>query len=146
MPAAVEIVHVSRPSRKLHSAVTRLISELSSSAALLPYDAFTDLVSHDAIDLFVAVRSTDVVGMLTLATFPCPTGVRAWIEDVVVSEDARGSGAGSDLVRAAIERAAALGARTIDLTSRPDRAAANRLYQRLGFELRDTNVYRVVPG
>ena len=80
--------------------------------------------------------------MLTLATFVIPTGVRAWIEDVVVDESARGSGAGAALVEAALEHSAQAGARTVDLTSRPDRQAANRLYQRLGFEERRTNVYR----
>ena len=90
-----------------------------------------------------------IVGMLTLAVFLIPTGVRAWIEDVVVDEAARGSGVAADLVEAALARSAALGARTVDLTSRPDRAAANRLYLRLGFEVRQTNVYRrtlEVPG
>jgi ribosomal protein S18 acetylase RimI-like enzyme len=82
------------------------------------------------------------VGMLTLATFQIPTGVRAWIEDVVVDADARGSGVAAALVQAALERSAGLGARTVELTSRPDRAAANRLYLRMGFETRQTNVYR----
>jgi ribosomal protein S18 acetylase RimI-like enzyme len=81
--------------------------------------------------------------MLTLATFPIPTGIRAWIEDVVVSQAARGTGAGTLLVQCAVERARELGARTVDLTSRPSREAANRLYQRLGFELRNTNAYRI---
>ena len=72
-----------------------------------------------------------------------PTGVRAWIEDVVVDEAARGQGAGQSLVVAAIEHAQKIGARTVDLTSRPSREAANRLYQRAGFQLRETNVYRV---
>jgi ribosomal protein S18 acetylase RimI-like enzyme len=82
------------------------------------------------------------VGSLTLAVFRIPTGLRAWIEDVVVDESARGQGVGEALNRAALDRAAALGAVTVDLTSRPSRAAANRLYQRLGFEPRETNVYR----
>ena len=80
--------------------------------------------------------------MLTLATFQIPTGVRAWIEDVVVDGDARGSGVAAALVQAALDRSAELGARTVDLTSRPDREAANRLYLRMGFEIRQTNVYR----
>jgi ribosomal protein S18 acetylase RimI-like enzyme len=80
--------------------------------------------------------------MLTLALFAIPTGVRAWIEDVVVDEDVRGGGVGALLVRRALDLAFESGARTVDLTSRPSREAANRLYQRLGFELRETNVYR----
>ena len=86
--------------------------------------------------------TAQVVGMLTLAIFMLPTGVRAWIEDVVVDDEARGAGVASALVAAALERAQQEGARTVDLTSRPDREAANRLYVRLGFERRETNVYR----
>ena len=80
--------------------------------------------------------------MLTLVVFPIPTGVRAWIEDVVVTASARGQGVGALLTREAVRIAGEEGARTVDLTSRPDREAANRLYARLGFERRETNVYR----
>lgn len=83
-----------------------------------------------------------ILGMLTLATFAIPTGLRAWVEDVVVDSAARGQGAGQALVEAAVAHAEKIGARTVDLTSRPSREAANRLYQRAGFQLRDTNVYR----
>ena len=84
-----------------------------------------------------------ILGMLSLVAFEIPTGVRAWVEDVVVDEAARGQGAGFALVEAAVEHAKKVGARTVDLTSRPSREAANRLYQRAGFQLRETNVYRV---
>ena len=86
--------------------------------------------------------SAPIVGMLTLVTFRLPTGVRAWIEDVVVDSGSRGQGVGEALTQAAIELAAARGAQTVDLTSRPSREAANRLYRRMGFEPRETNVYR----
>jgi len=85
-----------------------------------------------------------IVGTLTLAVFRIPTGVRAWIEDVVVDDGARGKGVGDALVDAAVIKARAAGAKTVDLTSRPSREAANRLYVRKGFELRTTNVYRIV--
>lgn len=101
------------------------------------------MVGSPATKLLVARDATNrIVGSLTLAVFRIPTGVRAWIEDVVVEEAARGAGAGAALVRAAVELAASEGARTVDLTSRPDREAANRLYVREGFEARTTNVYR----
>jgi ribosomal protein S18 acetylase RimI-like enzyme len=86
-----------------------------------------------------------IVGMLTLIVFRIPTGVRAWIEDVVVDETVRGRGVGEGLSQEAVRRAVELGARTVELTSRPSREAANRLYQRLGFALRDSNVYRYTP-
>jgi len=82
-------------------------------------------------------RNTDV------GQFPIPTGLRAWIEDVVVDDAARGQGVGAELTREAARLARAAGARTVDLTSRPSREAANRLYERLGFRPRDTKVYRL---
>ena len=81
------------------------------------------------------------VGSLTLTTVTIPTGTRAWIDDVVVSEKVRGMGVGSRLIQHALGLAEALGARTVDLTSRPSRSAANALYKKIGFELRETNVY-----
>ena len=82
------------------------------------------------------------MGSLTLVTFPIPTGIRAWIEDVVVDSDARGKGVGEALNVFALAEAKRQGAITVDLTSLPSREAANRLYQRLGFKARETNVYR----
>ena len=89
-----------------------------------------------------AGAAAPILGMLTLATFTIPTGLRAWVEDVVGDDQARGRGAGQALVEAAVAHATSIGARTVDLTSRPSREAANRLYRRAGFELRETNVYR----
>ena len=83
-----------------------------------------------------------IVGSLTLVIFHIPTGIRAWIEDVVVDADARGKGVGEALNVFALAEAKRQGATTVDLTSRPSREAANRLYQRIGFEARSTNVYR----
>jgi ribosomal protein S18 acetylase RimI-like enzyme len=84
----------------------------------------------------------EIIGTLTLALFPIPTGVRAWIEDVVVDELARGRGAGAALTLEALRIARERGARTVDLTSRPSREAAGRLYERLGFERRGSRLYR----
>lgn len=99
-------------------------------------------MASEASTLFVARVDGRIAGSLTLAMFRIPTGVRAWIEDVVVDESARGHGVGEALNRAALDHARANGAITVDLTSRPSREAANRLYKRMGFEQRDTNVYR----
>ena len=91
---------------------------------------------------FAAYDDGRIVGLSTLAAFRTPTGLRAWIEDVVTDEAARGRGVGAALTKAMLHRARGLGCVTVDLTSRPDREAANRLYQRLGFVQRETNVYR----
>jgi ribosomal protein S18 acetylase RimI-like enzyme len=100
------------------------------------------MVDSDTATLFVAFDGGVAVGTLTLVVFSIPTGLRAWIEDVVVDEDARGLGVGEALTMAAVNEARERGVRSIDLTSRPSREAANALYQKLGFKRRDTNVYR----
>jgi ribosomal protein S18 acetylase RimI-like enzyme len=124
------------------AAVNRLIPQLSRSAPPLTAEALKKIVSWDGNRLLIARSGEQAVGMLTLVMFPIPTGLRAWIEDVVVDESARGQGIGAVLTQEAIRLAQAVGARTVDLTSRPSRDAANRLYERLGFELRDTKAYR----
>jgi ribosomal protein S18 acetylase RimI-like enzyme len=127
----------------LFEAVGRLVRQLSRSSPPPSAPQREELVGSPACHLLVA-RDADgtIVGMLTLAVFRIPTGLRAWIEDVVVDEAARGKGVGAALTNAAIRIAGERGARTVDLTSRPSREAANRLYQRLGFVQRETNVYR----
>jgi ribosomal protein S18 acetylase RimI-like enzyme len=126
----------------LCAAVAHLIPQLSSSSAPPTLEQLRQIVSDPDTALLLAHDGETVIGMLTLATFRTPTGTRSWIEDVVVDDAARGNGAASALVEAALSRAAEAGARTVDLTSRPEREAANRLYVRLGFEQRTTNVYR----
>lgn len=126
-------------------AFKRLTPQLSSSSPAPGADELAAIVASPATVLFVArdIDTGQIVGSLTLALFRIPTGLRAWIEDVVVDEGARGRGVGNALNQAALERARAEGAKTVDLTSRPSREAANRLYKRIGFEPRDTNVYRI---
>ena len=129
----------------LVDAAARLIPQLSPSSPPPTLDQLRRIVDAPATTLLVATNgggTAQVVGMLTLAIFMLPTGVRAWIEDVVVDDESRGAGVASALVAAALERAQEQGARTVDLTSRPDREAANRLYVQLGFARRETNVYR----
>lgn len=125
------------------AAFARLVPQLSRSSAAPTGAELAEMVASPATVVLVARDDEgEIVGTLTLVLFRIPTGVRAWVEDVVVDQDARGSGVGEALTRAALERAGAAGARSVDLTSRPSREAANRLYRRLGFEQRDTNVYR----
>jgi ribosomal protein S18 acetylase RimI-like enzyme len=126
----------------LVAAVTALLPQLSRSAAAPTAEQLTRIVSDPATTLFIAEEDGVIVGSLTLAAFEIPTGRRAWIEDVVTDSAARGKGVGRALVTAAVQHAAAFGARTVDLTSRPHRDDANRLYTALGFEQRATNVYR----
>jgi ribosomal protein S18 acetylase RimI-like enzyme len=142
-PDAVLIENASAVSAEIVEAVGRLVGQLSSSAPAPDTEQIEQLLASSAIRLLLA-RDSDgrIVGMLTLALFPIPTGMRAWIEDVVVEHDARGRGIGSLLTLEALRLAREAGARTVDLTSRPSREAANRMYVSLGFARRETNVYR----
>lgn len=128
---------------ELVAAMARLIPQLSSSSPPPGAEELAAIVSNEACHLLLA-RDDDgaILGSMTLVVFPIPTGIRAWIEDVVVDGEARGRGVGEVLNRRAIDLAGSLGARTVDLTSRPSREAANRLYRRIGFVQRETNVYR----
>ena len=128
----------------LREAFDRLVPQLSSSNPPPTDDELRHIIESPASILLVARddQSGRVLGSLTLVVFPIPTGMRAWIEDVVVDEAARGQGVGEALNRHALDRARAEGAKTVDLTSRPTRVAANRLYLRLGFIPRETNIYR----
>ncbi len=140
---AVVVDEATSVTDELMEALARLVPQLSRTSPVPGRDEVEEIVSSPATVLLVARGAGGViVGTLTLVLFRIPTGVRAWVEDVVVAESARGRGIGEALSREALRRAVAAGARTVDLTSRPSREAANRMYRRLGFEQRETNVYR----
>ncbi len=120
----------------------QLLPQLSRSAKPLDAAALAKIVASPAVTMLLARGDGRIIGSLTLAMFPAPTGLRAWIEDVVVDESARGQGVGGVLTEEALRIAQEAGARTVDLTTRPSRQAAGRLYERAGFQQRDTRVYR----
>ena len=140
---AVTVEIADRVDDELVQAFERLTPQLSRSSPPPSAEELAEIVASPASHLLLA-RGDDgtILGSLTLVLFRIPTGLRAWIEDVVVDDAARGQGVGEALNRHAIDVAAERGARSVDLTSRPSREAANRLYRRLGFEPRETNVYR----
>jgi ribosomal protein S18 acetylase RimI-like enzyme len=141
----MEISIVREVTDEIVAAFVRLVPQLSASNPPPAREELAEMVASPAIVLFIARDAEfndDIIGSLTLVLFRIPTGIRAWIEDVVVDTRARNKGIGEALTRAAIQKAGEVGARTVDLTSRPSREAANRLYRRIGFQLRDTNVYR----
>ncbi|MCL4449036.1 MAG: GNAT family N-acetyltransferase [Actinobacteria bacterium] len=153
----VELEEVKQVTLDLQEAVIRLKAQLSSSPNSTTLKELEEIVSSPTTTLLVARKCNDttriehtfgtktkrIVGMLTLVILRLPTGIRAWIEDVVVDQQERGNNVGRLLVKEAISKAAASGAINIDLTSRPSRQAANHLYSSLGFVIRDTNVYRL---
>ena len=136
----IEIATTATP--ELIDAFARLTPQLSSSAGPPTAEQLEEIASSPASVLFVARHEGRIVGSLTLVLVRIPTGLRGAIEDVVVDGEVRGKGVGEALSVAALDEARRRGARNVDLTSRPHREAANRLYQRLGFVRRDTNVYR----
>lgn len=144
---AVSVEEASAVDDELVDAFKRLTPQLSRSNPPPTRLELEELVRSEASHLLVGRDDGGpIVGSLTLVVFRIPTAVRAWIEDVVVDESARGQGVGEALNREALRLAGELGARTVDLTSRPSREAANRLYQRIGFKPRETNVYRFDLG
>lgn len=139
MSAVIEVA--TEASDELRDALVRLLPQLSSSPPPTAAE-LAELVAHPDAVLFVARLDGVIVGSLTLVQYRIPTGLRAWIEDVVVDGAARGHGIGEMLNQAALAEARRRGHKGVSLTSRPSREAANRLYQRIGFTLRQTNVYR----
>jgi ribosomal protein S18 acetylase RimI-like enzyme len=143
----VAITQATTVDDELVAAFARLVPQLSSSAEPPSREQLQEIVASPAAMVLLARDdSSQIIGSLTLVVFRTPTGARAWIEDVVVDESARGRGTGEALVAEAIRLASGSGARTIDLTSRPSRESANRLYEKVGFQARKTNVYRYDLG
>jgi len=138
----VHVEVLSEVTDEVVGALNALLPQLSTTAKPLDAAALRVIVAAPASTVLVARADGRIVGSLTLATFPIPSGVRAWIEDVVVDEAARGQRIGTLLIDEAIRLARAAGARTVDLTSRPSRVSAGVLYERIGFEQRETRFYR----
>jgi len=142
----VEIIKVTKPTEETLESLNLLLPQLSNSAKPISFQEYNHLLESDAVHLYFARLEKRIVAMLSLVIFPIPTGKRAWVEDVVVDSSARGKGVGKALCMHALREAKAMGVGTVDLTSRPSREAANKLYQSIGFTQRETNVYRFLNG
>jgi len=138
----MKVTEVDEYSDKSLNALNDLLPQLSTSANPLSENGLRKIIDSTAVHLLLAQENDIYVGTLTLVVFPIITGTRAWIEDVVVSENARGKGVGKLLTNEAVKLAGKYGAKTVDLTSRPSREAANKLYKSAVFQQRETNVYR----
>ena len=138
----IEIAELNEADEDTLVAVNRLLPQLSGSVQPISLERLGELADSGAPRIYLAKEGSVVLGMLSLVVFSIPTGTKAWVEDVVVDGQARGKGVGKSLVRHALEEASRLKAKAVDLTSRPSREVANLLYQSLGFEVRQTNVYR----
>ena len=139
----MEIKEITRFNERTFEAVSRLLPQLSSDAEILTRKYFKSILASESIHFFIAeLDKGQIVGMLTIAVYKTPSGIKVWIEDVVVDEAHRGKGIGKELMLAAIDYSKSLGSKDIRLTSRPSRIAANELYLKLGFKRYETNFYR----
>ena len=144
----IEIRIADAATAEVVEAFARLLPQLSSSATTLGPEVLREILAAPHNTVFLARDPSSggrIVGTLTLVIFRIPTAIRAWIEDVVVDDVARGRGVGEALTLAAVKLAKERGAKTVDLTSRRSRQAAHRLYEKSGFHVRDTSVYRFGP-
>lgn len=138
----MKIKEIKRFNLRVFNAVSELLPQLNPGSETLTKERFRRLLKSKGVHLFMAEHENRIIGMLTIVTFDVPTATRFWIEDVVVDESQRGKGFGKELISFAIDFAKSMGAKQIDLTSRPFRIVANQLYRKSGFALRETNVYR----
>ncbi len=139
----MRIREVKRFSYRIYESVLHLLPQLDNNIDLPDEEFFRSILRSGNSHFFVAeLDNKDIAGILTLSTYNIPTGRKYWIEDVVVDNNQRGQGLGRDLVLFAIEYARKAGAKSVELTSRPARIEANKLYMKLGFDLRKTNLYR----
>ncbi len=141
----MEIKQIKEVTDELVSAMATLVPLLAEKAKTPSFSDLQQITTADGTFFFVAEENGVILGTLTLVTYRIPTGKKAWIEDVVVEKNARGKGIGKLLLEHAMQFAAEQGIPKIDLTSNPTRVAANELYKKIGFQLRDTNVYRYEP-
>ena len=139
----INISELTEASSSVLQSINELLPQLSSSAQVISMDRLSELVESDNTIIFLGTDDNgQILGMLSLIVMKIPTGNKAWIEDVVVDQSARGKGMGKALMDHALERAKKLAVKSVDLTSRPSRETANMLYQSLGYQIRETNVYR----
>jgi ribosomal protein S18 acetylase RimI-like enzyme len=139
----IRIVEVDEVTPELVEAFERLTPHLSRSNPAPSPEQLAEICGSPATVLLMALDDDGrYVGTLTLALFRIPTALRAWIEDVIADPAVSGQGVGRALTMEALRIARERGAKTVDLTSRPSREAANHIYKAVGFERRDTNVYR----
>lgn len=139
----MEIRRITRFSARVYEAVLRLLPQLAPDAALPTKQYFKGILTSKNIHFFIVEDDNEqIAGMLTIGTYNIPSGIKVWIEDVVVDKTHRGKGIGQELILFAIDYSKSLGTNAIGLTSRPSRIAANELYKKTGFIQYETNVYK----
>ncbi len=141
----IEITHATELTEELYEACQRLVPQLTHNNPPPTREKLAQMLASPSSFLYLAKDPDfvdEIIGMATLVLYHVPTGLRGYIEDLVVDERARGRRIGEALTRSCLDQAEKAGAPQVMLTSNPGRSSANRLYERMGFELRKTNVYR----
>jgi len=138
----MKITQLNKITDEVMSAFEYLIPQLTSNSEIPSKEDIAEIIEAENSFIFLA-KEKEIIGILTLIIYKIPTGKKAWIEDVVVDSKIRGKGTGRLLVEHAIQFTKEKGISKIDLTSSPSRVAANILYRKMGFDLRDSNVYRL---
>lgn len=139
-------MHIYQPSQattELVAAFERLIPQLNDTITPPTLEELDRVIKSESTCLFVGEKENKIIATISLVIYKIPTGTKAWIEDVITDESARGHGYGKQLMEHAIAHARSIGIKKINLTSSPFREAANKLYLNIGFELRETNMYRL---
>ena len=139
----VRIEAATEATPELRDALAVLLPQLNPSLPTPTLEHLAAVVADPSATLLVARDGQRIVGIAAVVVYTTPIWLKARIEDVVVDQAARGRGVGEALVAECIVVARRRGAGIVELQSARSREAANRLYPRLGFELRDSNVYRL---
>ncbi len=140
----VRIEAVTEPTPEVYAAFKRLLPQLNPQLPVPTMERLEAIVADPAVSLLVARDDMQIVGTTTVIVYTTPFWIKARLDEVVVDEAARGKGVGAALVKASLDLARKKGVEVVELQSGLQREAAQRLYVRMGFKLRETNVYRIV--
>lgn len=138
----MEILQVKKIASDIYEAFQRLIPQLDNTVPIPTKEKLIKIISSPSAYLFIAQDQNKIIGTFTLIVYNTPTGDYAYLEDLVVDENSRGKGIGKKLILTALKIAKDKGVKVVNLTSRPSRKTANRLYKKIGFTRRETNVFR----
>lgn len=139
----MKIYQPKEATEKLVLAIERLLPQLNTSIDLLTFQQLNALINDENTYFFVGEKDDKIIATISIVICKLPAGEKAWIEDVIVDESVRGLGYGKDLLVFAIDFLRKKGVARVNLTSNSSRIAANSLYQSLGFQIRETNFYRL---
>ena len=139
----ITIEELTQVTTKSVDEINALIPQLSSSAKPMTFARLLELTKDMRVPILVALDGKKIVGIGMIITYNVLTEKRAWLEEIIVDEQYRGQGLGERISRALIEIAKKQRVERIYLSSAPKRVAANKLYQKMGFEPKETNVYRM---